>query len=345
MISVCIPNYNYEDYLGETIQSVLDSKYPDFEIVLADNASTDSSIAVVEGFQRKVGPDKIRYKINARNVGFAGNLDEVGGMCKGDHMIMLSSDDLMMPEALPTYAKMMAEIEGRIVLSSSWDIIDSEGNKIDRDGPDPAIWKSTDLDQEWSKLLGYPVYKVAADELLKRCLLKVSTPFHFCTTCYRRADYLSVDGYGKGRLINPDKWFHWKLLTEVEFAYYLDSSLFSYRWHANNQTAQQHNSGHLKYLLDEYRGVIEIPDSMLDVAGLSRDQFHHSFIQNDILKHGLGELSRGLWRKANRVFHFGKATFPALMRQSKLSYVLRGLIMLGPVGVFFARVLRKMRAK
>ncbi|MEK6237000.1 MAG: glycosyltransferase, partial [Planctomycetales bacterium] len=61
--SVCIPNYNYEKYLGVTIQSVLDQSHRDFEILVSDNASTDRSIEIVEGFE----DPRIRARINACN--------------------------------------------------------------------------------------------------------------------------------------------------------------------------------------------------------------------------------------------------------------------------------------
>ena len=48
--SICIPNFNYAQYIGETIQSVLDQTYQNFEIIIADNASTDNSVEVVQSF-------------------------------------------------------------------------------------------------------------------------------------------------------------------------------------------------------------------------------------------------------------------------------------------------------
>ena len=44
--SICIPNYNYANYIGETIQSVLNQTYSNFEIIIADNSSEDESVAV-----------------------------------------------------------------------------------------------------------------------------------------------------------------------------------------------------------------------------------------------------------------------------------------------------------
>ena len=51
--SICIPNYNYAHYLGETIESVLNQNFEDFEICIADNASNDNSWEVINSYIEK----------------------------------------------------------------------------------------------------------------------------------------------------------------------------------------------------------------------------------------------------------------------------------------------------
>ena len=114
--SVCIPNFNYERFLGRTIQSALDQDETDLEIVVADNASTDESVAVAASF----GDKRIRIHQNACNVGFARNLDQAALQAGGTSMVMLSSDDLMHADALRTYATLLDRIgepPAQIVLS------------------------------------------------------------------------------------------------------------------------------------------------------------------------------------------------------------------------------------
>ena len=96
--SICIPNYNYGDYIGETIQSVLNQSYQNFEIIVADNASTDNSVDVVKSFK----DDRIRLIQNEINIGFSPNLQKATMYANGDFINLLSSDDLMKPNALET---------------------------------------------------------------------------------------------------------------------------------------------------------------------------------------------------------------------------------------------------
>ncbi len=254
--SICIPNYNYECFIGRTIQSVLRQSHPDLEVLVSDNASSDGSLAVISG----LGDSRLRLSVNACNVGFAGNLDRAARMAAGDLMIMLSSDDLMLPETLKTYGDFYdalgADAEDTVT-SATMEKIDQDDQLIGRIGPDPQLWTQADRVPELDRLAGGEVYLVKADEMLRRCLRTMKNPFNFAATIYPRGLYQTVEGYGGGRMINPDKWFHWKLLGVAKTACFIDRPLFAYRWHASNQTAQQQATGALKYLVDEYTATLD----------------------------------------------------------------------------------------
>lgn len=338
--SICIPNYNYEQYLGRTLQSVLDQRYSDFEIVIADNASTDGSVAVIEQFQDL----RIRVSVNAYNVGFSGNLDRAGRMAQGDVMIMLSSDDLMRPDALQVYRDAFDGFAGeRAIVSASVDRIDADDRVDGYLGPDSQLWRASDRDATLEARLGAPVYRVEADVLLRRCLETMKNPFNFLATAYPRALYEQVEGYGGGRLINPDKWYHWKLLGIAETAYFIDRPLFAYRWHTGNQTAQQAQMGALKYLVDEYVSTLEVAGEVLERLSMSRNEVIEAFVEHDIGRHGLATLAKGNRVKARRILHFGRAVYPEVARRNRTVKGLSVLVALGVAGQRIARMLYESR--
>lgn len=341
-VSVCIPNYNYEQYLGRTLQSVLDQTSQDFEIVIADNASTDNSVQVAEQFQ----DERIRVKVNACNVGFAGNLDRAGRMATRDTMLMLSSDDLMRPNALETYEQLLGHVDpSKAVISATADKIDPDDKIIGSNGRDTQLWLEQDRNSDLEATLGVPVYQVAAAELLRRCLATMKNPFNFLATAYPRGLYEAIEGYGGGRLMNPDKWFHWRLLTVAGTAYYIDAPLFAYRWHDSNQTALQAQAGALKYLVDEYTATLQLDATMLDRCGLQRSDAVASFIEYDIARHGLATLARGNRPKAKQILTFGRAVYPSEMRTNSKVKALAALLALGPIGKrIAARLYRKQAA-
>jgi glycosyltransferase involved in cell wall biosynthesis len=329
--SICIPNYNYGRYIGRAIQSVLDQNDPDLEIVISDNASTDNSVEVIRAFS----DPRIRLHVNACNVGFAGNLDRVARMAAGDQLIMLSSDDALLPGVLSTYRRLLDRLgpaANRSVITSTWAVIDSDDKVTGEVGPPRHIWLDTDRAKELDDTVGGPVYRMPCSELLRRTLLAMNNPFNFSATCYPRALYEAVEGYGGGRLINPDKWFHWKLMSVADDAYFIDRQLVGYRWHDTNQTAQQLGTGALKYSVDEYVSTLEVDDRWLKRAGLTRQQVIDAFIEYDVARHGLATLAIGQRQRAKRLLAFGYATYPEQTRRNRKVRVLRALLRLGPVG-------------
>jgi glycosyltransferase involved in cell wall biosynthesis len=329
--SICIPNYNYERYLGRTIQSILEQDYQDLEILVSDNASTDGSVEVV----RKFGDPRIQLHVNACNVGFGGNLDRSARMASGACIIMLSSDDLMRPCALATYNKLFESLGSRgrgAIASASWDVIDAHDRVTGQTGPDPSLWMPADRQGDLESLLEAPVYGVPANELLRRCLRQMKNPFNFAATVYARDLYRAVEGYGGGRLFNPDKWFHWKVLGTAEMAYFVDRRLFAYRWHGDNQAAQESATSALKFLVDEYVSTLELDAGVLERIGLSRDAVLEAFVEYDIARHALATLARGQRVRARRILDFGRAAYPQHVRRNRKALVLRALLAMGPMG-------------
>ncbi|ORU23018.1 glycosyl transferase, partial [Francisella tularensis subsp. holarctica] len=90
LITLVIPIYNIENYLGRCLDSVINQTYKDLEIILVNDGSTDNSLEICESYAKEDSRIKIINKNNgglssARNVG----LDA----CKGDYVTFIDSDD------------------------------------------------------------------------------------------------------------------------------------------------------------------------------------------------------------------------------------------------------------
>lgn len=338
--SICIPNYNYADYIGRTIASVQAQADPDLEILVSDNQSTDGSVAVVEA----IGDPRIKIHVNECNVGFAPNLDRVARMATGETMLMLSSDDVMLPGALSAYRELYAAIgddAGRALVGSVVDLIDPDDNRLDRLGLNPKLIRPADqIDLRGPD--GAKVYRIEGDELLRRAIREMSNPFHFCATAYPRALYEQVEGYG-GRQYGPDKWFHWRLLGAGGVAYFIDHPLFGYRWHTQNQSAGEMGVGTLKFLADEYMASYSIDAKTLERIGLTLEDVQRAFVDRDIAEHGLTTLATGSALRASRIRHFGLAAYPRLCRSNPKFWALGALLALGPLGKSVASVAYRRR--
>jgi glycosyltransferase involved in cell wall biosynthesis len=99
-ISVCIPSYNYARFLAICIESVLKQNYKDFEVIVVDDASTDSSIRVARSFR----DSRVHVYCNPRNIGMISNWNECVRRASGKYIKMLMADDMLLPECLDIYA-------------------------------------------------------------------------------------------------------------------------------------------------------------------------------------------------------------------------------------------------
>lgn len=99
MISIIVPVYNVEDYVKRCLESIAAQTYLDFEAILVDDGSTDSSGRICDEFVSKDSRFRIIHQKNA-GLGFARNtgLD----YATGEYVLFLDSDDSLLPETLET---------------------------------------------------------------------------------------------------------------------------------------------------------------------------------------------------------------------------------------------------
>jgi hypothetical protein len=98
-LSVIIANYNYRDFVGAAIESALAVDWPHKEVIVVDDASTDDSRSVIEGFSGQVSA-YFRPKSNQLGAHIFGFEQSAG-----DVIIFLDSDDLLEPEVMKEVAK------------------------------------------------------------------------------------------------------------------------------------------------------------------------------------------------------------------------------------------------
>ena len=85
LVSVIILNYNGESYLDNCVASVLKNSYPNFEVLLVDNASTD--LSVKNAMQTFGGDSRLRFIQSEKNLGFSGGNNLGFSHSKGDYIV------------------------------------------------------------------------------------------------------------------------------------------------------------------------------------------------------------------------------------------------------------------
>lgn len=135
LVSIITPSYNQGNFLAETMRSVLEQDYPNFEYIVIDGASTDNSAEVIRSFESKLAywvsePD--RGQTEAINKGFT--------RAKGQILAWLNSDDTYNPGAISAAVQYLRDHPEVGVVYSDLNFIDENSTVV---GQFPA--RQTDL--------------------------------------------------------------------------------------------------------------------------------------------------------------------------------------------------------
>jgi len=133
LVSVILPVYNRHKYLGLAIDSVLNQTYKNWELIIADDAS---DIATRECLETYSHHPQIKINFNSTNLGLFPNLNKAIKQISGTYIILLCSDDFLLPECLETSIKLVQEYPDTGLLLSPVKVIDAEGNNLSS----PAIY-------------------------------------------------------------------------------------------------------------------------------------------------------------------------------------------------------------
>lgn len=129
-VSVLMTVYNSEKYLGTAIQSVLNQTFADFELIILDDCSADSSWGIV---QRYASKDKRIVAIrNEKNLGGCENLNKGLRLIKGIYMARHDNDDWSFPDRLEKQFNYMETHPEVGIVGGAIEIIDTDGKRIGR---------------------------------------------------------------------------------------------------------------------------------------------------------------------------------------------------------------------
>lgn len=98
LVSIVVPVYNVEDFIGQTIESVLNQTYTQWELILVDDASRDKSVEIIQSYKEK--DDRIRLFQLETNSGAAVARNTGIDMAQGQYLAFLDGDDYWLPDKL-----------------------------------------------------------------------------------------------------------------------------------------------------------------------------------------------------------------------------------------------------
>jgi glycosyltransferase involved in cell wall biosynthesis len=125
IVSFIVASYNYEKFIGTAIQSIIDQTVSDIEILVIDDASTDRSRQVIEGFS----DPRIQLYVNETNMGPSSTYNRAARLAKGEYIAYLDSDDCMDPIKTEQQLEYFNRNPTVDVVSTYLKCIDAMGNR------------------------------------------------------------------------------------------------------------------------------------------------------------------------------------------------------------------------
>jgi len=286
-ISVCIPTYNRAHLLACAIASVLAQSYTDFELIVCDDGSTDSTPLLMSEFVGR----RIRYIRHPQNIGKSNNMRSGFAAARGEYFIKFDDDDRLSAQFLERTSAILDKDPSIDFVSTDHWVIDIH-NYIDEN-------QTKANSQRWGRSELSPGI---IEDLLEAVFLRQS--LQIGATLFRRRALEEV-GFLRPNLQNcEDNDLFVRLAIAGKKCYYLPEQLMEYRVHAGQQGVDRA----IPYLSDKLRYLIgyEFESEKLETVRLKR-------IAETQLALGLRLIEVGETEKGRSMVRAGKSVSAAKM--------------------------------
>ena len=259
-VSVVLPNYNYEHYLKERMQSILNQEYPIYEIIFLDDCSSDNSIDVITDFVNNcaINVEIISNEVNSGSVfkQWAKGIAKAGG----DYIWIAEADDLC--EKTFLYEVMSGFNDERVVLSYSQSKqMDQNGNIIDND----YLKYTNDIDEyKWKN----DYSREGIQEIRDTLVIKNTIP-NVSGVVFKKYDILEM----LNKLVEfkvAGDWFFYVWLLQKGKISYTAKPLNLHRRHDKGVTLSENTQKH-------YNEIVRMQDYIIKNFNISDDTIKKVF--------------------------------------------------------------------
>ena len=253
LVSIIIPVYNKAAYVRETLDSALGQTYPNIEIVLVNDGSTDGSLAILEKYQIKY-PDKI-VLVNQKNGGVSKATNEGIQASKGAYIQFLDADDLLSPDKIANQVRLLEGRSPFVVASCEW--VNFKGDISNYSRLPYGVFQDFESGIDWL-LHSWNELEMMADSswLTSRTLLETVGP------------------WDESLIINQDGEFFARVLMRCEKVVFDTKSMVYYRNLEEGSVSRQKSYQAAKSLLASLvcyqREILEVEDSIRIRKALKR---------------------------------------------------------------------------
>ena len=134
LISVLVPAYNHDKYVKETLNSIVEDEYPNKELIIINDGSTDNTNSIIEEWI-KTQKDKISITYKSRsNKGVTKTLNDLIDLSSGEYILFIHSDDYLLPDGIMKRYNYLQNHTEKLAVFADCIIINKDDNKIHESG-------------------------------------------------------------------------------------------------------------------------------------------------------------------------------------------------------------------
>lgn len=222
LVSVVMPAYNCEKYIGQAIRSVLEQAVP-LELIIVEDKSGDGTESVIREF---LDDERVIYISNEVNAGVAASRNKGIELAKGKYIAFLDSDDYWTPDKLERQVAFMEE-DNKVLSSTGRELIDENGDSTGREIGIPDV-------------IGYK-------DLLKGNVLNTSGVMVLASVAKK---YKMVQDH-----LHEDYIMWLSILQEHEVAYGINEPMLKYRVMKGTKSGNKLKSARMTFGVYRYMGL------------------------------------------------------------------------------------------
>ena len=222
LISIIINCYNGEKYLGETIQSVLDQTFKNWELILWDNQSTDKSASIFKSYKNK----KFKYFLSKKHLKLGDARNLAVKKANGNWIAFLDADDLWKKNKLEKQIKLLKKKKAGIIYCE---------NKI-------IFQNNNDLNL-FGKIIKNSKTIVYEGNVFNKLMLKNFIPL--CSAIFLKKAFIESGGINPKYSFSEDYDFILKISKNYN-VYFTKDTYSIYRVHNNNLSNKNFRKGYLE---------------------------------------------------------------------------------------------------
>jgi alpha-1,3-rhamnosyltransferase len=258
LVSIIVPCYNHEKYVVGALNSILDDTYPNKEIVVINDGSTDSSNNVINQWISEHDANiSVRYK-NRENKGLCATLNELLRLSGGKYILTLASDDALYGDTITERVEILEENEsrGKLVLVSDALVIDDD-NKV--------ILKSSMTEYNAGNKSKYETEEGIMEEVIKNPSISGATSL-INRKMFEIAGYYPED-------LKAEDWYFYQRAAANQAILFWDRPVSLYRVHTANTSGlaapiEKQLGLHKSIIKTYYRNYSKFPTSKFKLQAL-----------------------------------------------------------------------------